>query len=102
MITLLIVAVVIIAIGAIAFVVMGRRETAPVASRPSDDFEEGVVSEPVPISATAVRAALHDVRDGGIDRIAQAPTAAGMSASTSGVTASAPAAPAPAAARWGP
>ena len=33
----------------IFFVVRARREPVPVAARPQDDFEEGVVSDPVPI-----------------------------------------------------
>ena len=71
--TLLIAAGVIVVIGTIIFILLGRKEKTPVAVGPSADFEEGVVSEPVPITATSVRAALDDVRSDANDRVAAAP-----------------------------
>jgi hypothetical protein len=73
MMTLLIAAGVIVVIGTIIFIVLGRTEKTPVAVGSSADFEDGVVSEPVPITAMSVRAALDDVRSDVNDRIATAP-----------------------------
>jgi hypothetical protein len=73
MMTLLIAALVIVVIGTIIFILLGRKEKTPVAVGSNPEFEEGVVSEPVPITATSVRAALNDVRDDVDDPIAGAP-----------------------------
>jgi hypothetical protein len=73
MMTLLIAAAVIVVVGAIIFILMGRTEKAPVAVGGSVEFEEGVVSEPVPITATSVRAALDGVRSDANDRMASVP-----------------------------
>src|ERR1700733_7058225 len=74
MMTRLTAAAVIVVIGAIVFIVLGRSEKIPVATASNADFEEGVVSEPVPITATSVRAALDDVRsDVDDDRIVAGP-----------------------------
>jgi hypothetical protein len=71
--TLLIAAVVIVVIGTIIFILLGRKEKTPVAIASNTEFEEGVVSEPVPILATSVRAALNDVGSDANDRIPDVP-----------------------------
>jgi hypothetical protein len=73
MMTLLIAAAVIVVIGAIIFILLRRTEKTPVAAGASEDFEEGVVSEPVPITATSVRAALDERHIDVNERTAAAP-----------------------------
>jgi hypothetical protein len=80
MMTLLIAAGVIVVIGTIIFILLGRKEKTPVAVGSSADFQDGVVSEPVPITATSVRAALDDVRSDADDRVAAAPLNSAASA----------------------
>jgi hypothetical protein len=48
---LLIVIGLVVALAAMAFIVIGRRQTVPVVARAFDDFHGAVVSDPMPISA---------------------------------------------------
>ncbi|MCW3101223.1 MAG: hypothetical protein JWL77_6841 [Chthonomonadaceae bacterium] len=41
----------VVALAALAFIVKGRRQTSSAAARAFDDFEEGTISEPLPIQA---------------------------------------------------